>query len=702
MRSRPGTEVRLAIAALGALVAAIAALGAWQVIAARDSQLAEIEGSELSAAHLASSALGSALASRLQLLTNLTAQPSLAKVFTSGTAAQREEVAFTLHVVYPGFASFGLVDTKGDLVGTWPRDPAALGRAEPPKAFFTQVINSGKPRISQMTRQLSAPRTVQTVLAAPLRDSTGHTVGVLAASIPGASLGPLIGGTVLPDGAALVIVDHLGRVLDGGEMGSSASQRTPPAISRALSGKAGSTTSRVPGYPGERLVGFAPVASTGWAVLVERPSSALGSQVASLTERLGAIGLLVVVLAIGTVFLVASLLRRLTRERERAGALMASVGEGVATIGADGVVRLANPALERLTGRAGSELVGKSWSDAINLYDHRGHGVTWEGSMVAQAIRERQVLATSGFGAHVGRADGKRVPVAMTASPLWAGDELLGAVVVLRDVSVEREVDQLKSSLVSTVSHELRTPLTMVQGFAELLLSRDDLGAERSREAVSQIHASAQRLGRLIDDLLSVSRIDSGKLRVDLAAVDVLEAAKEVVGVVRSHGAGPVVEPGAQGPGRLLVEVEPGLPPVMADRDKFVQVLTNLVSNALKYSGAPSPVRVVAERKCDHAEISVIDEGIGMTELECSQAFDKFARADRPEVRRVNGTGLGLYITKSLVEMQHGQVWVTSQPGSGSVFTFSLPLAPTTEPDGEPDPGMPPALPALKVTEEAH
>jgi len=249
---------------------------------------------------------------------------------------------------------------------------------------------------------------------------------------------------------------------------------------------------------------------------------------------------------------------------------------------------------------------------------------------------------------------------------------------VFRDVSREREVDQLKSSLVSTVSHELRTPLTMVQGFSELLLSRQDLGEKRSREALEQIHASAQRLGRLIDDLLSVSRIDSGKLRVDLGAVDVRGVVDEVVKVAGSQaeatrGDGPVFAD------RLVVEVAPGLPAVMADRDKLVQVVMNLVSNALKYSPGGASVRIVAERKRDHAEISVIDQGIGMTEVECAQVFEKFTRADRPEVRQVSGTGLGLYITKSLVEMQHGQVWVQSEPGKGSVFVLSLPLTPEPE-----------------------
>ena len=210
---------------------------------------------------------------------------------------------------------------------------------------------------------------------------------------------------------------------------------------------------------------------TGWVVVVEEPSSVLAGPIDALTERLVAIGLAVAILAAGIVALVASLLRKLTRS-VNVGALMASVGEGVATIDMDGIVQLTNPAMDALTGWAGSGLVGKKWAEALDLYDQHGNLIPWQESIAAQAAKQGQVVATTGYGLHLARADGQRLPVAMTAAPLRAGNDLMGAVMVLRDVSREREVDQLKSSLVSTVSHELRTPLTMVQGFSELLLSR--------------------------------------------------------------------------------------------------------------------------------------------------------------------------------------------------------------------------------------
>lgn len=125
----------------------------------------------------------------------------------------------------------------------------------------------------------------------------------------------------------------------------------------------------------------------------------------------------------------------------------------------------------------------------------------------------------------------------------------------------------------------------------------------------------------------------------------------------------------------FILDVADALPRVSADRDKTVQVVMNLVSNAVKYSEGPAPIEVRATAQSGEVAVEVEDRGIGMTDEERAQIFEKFSRVDRPEVRRVGGTGLGLYITSNLVQLQRGRMWVTSRPGEGSVFGFSLPLA---------------------------
>lgn len=658
--TRPSAQPRLVLGALVLLVALVAVLGAWQVVAARSSQRQQIESGEVTAAHLASSALAAGLASRLQLVSNLAAQPSVAKLYESGDRRELALVAAELHLLYPGFSSFVLVSGGGRLLGRWPASPSLLGRSVATSEAFRGVMRTRRPYVSAAHQQTTAPYALVVGLAAPVVGSGGRFAGMLEGTLSGPTLAALIGGTALAGGGSLVILDQQGHALTGPGASAARSFLRQRLVATARAGASGATIGAVPGFSGARLVGYAPVTTTGWVVLVELPVSALDAPVTALTERLIAIGLIVLILAAGTAMLIAQLLRRLGGERERASAVLASVGEGVATLDLSGRPVQVNPALERLTGRDGGELLAAAWSRAFPLFGSRGELVEWEASNVAQAIAERRVVSTSGYDLHLATASGERVPVAVTAAPLFVGEELTGAVVVLRDVSREREVDQLKSSLVSTVSHELRTPLTMIQGFSELLLTRE-LDPERSREALQQVHGSAQRLGRLIDDLLSVSRIDSGKLTVELAALDAASVVDEVVS--------------GFGDERVESCVPPGLPAVLADRDKLVQILTNLVSNALKYSPAPNPVVVSAAAVADHLEVSVADQGIGMSEQERASVFEKFNRANRPEVRQVGGTGLGLYITKSLVELQRGQLWVASEPGVGSTFSFSLPLA---------------------------
>lgn len=665
----PLLQVRLTLGALALLLVAVASLGTWQVFSARSSEQRQIEGSQAAKAHLASSALASALAGEMELVKNLADLPSLATVFEPKYKSKVSNLAAELHQLYPDFASLEVIAGDGRLLSVWPSDPALMGQDVASSGSFTAVMRSRRAYLSGALDRDVPGHALVVGLAAPVLNRAGTIVGVMQGDLSAPTISSIIGGTRLPDGTKLVIVDQSGHVLSGPAASSVRAFRSTPLVVRALAGSAGSGTGLVPGYSGNRLVGYAPVPSTGWAVLAEASPATTNSLLSGLTDRLAAIGLIVLVMASGTALLVGLLLRRLGREHEHTRAVLNDAAVGVATIDPSGRPLLVNPALEDLSGRTAGELLGHDWSEAIPLYDQQGHLIVWEASIAAQAIGEGRVVASSGYDIHLARPDGRRVPVTITATPFIVADKLTGAVVILRDVSREREVDQLKSSLVSTVSHELRTPLTMIQGFSELLLSRDDLGPDRSRDALQQIHRSSQRLGRLIDDLLSVSRIESGKLSVDFGPVDLGAVITDVVATFE-----------AQTGRHFVTEVDPRLTPVLADLDKVVQVVTNLVSNAVKYSPVPGAIEVVASHAGDHAEISVTDHGIGMSEDERAHLFEKFTRADRPEVRKAGGTGLGLYITKSLVEMQHGQLWVRSALGAGSTFSVSLPLA--QGPDG--------------------
>jgi signal transduction histidine kinase len=227
-----------------------------------------------------------------------------------------------------------------------------------------------------------------------------------------------------------------------------------------------------------------------------------------------------------------------------------------------------------------------------------------------------------------------------------------------------REFDRLKDEFIAIVSHELRTPLTSVYG-AAMTLESHDLDEERKHAMVEIISTEAARLSRLLDDILWVSRLDSGRVRPHITAVQPATLAWEVVDATRTHL-----------PDELSLEVldDTPLPDVAADSDKLRQVLVNLVENAVKYS-RKGRVQVRVGSHYGNVRFSVRDEGPGIPLSQQERIFEKFYRLDPNMTKGVGGTGLGLYICRELVEAMHGDIWVESIPGQGSTFSFELPVA---------------------------
>ena len=349
------------------------------------------------------------------------------------------------------------------------------------------------------------------------------------------------------------------------------------------------------------------------------------------------------------------------REMSISQTVLTNVPDGVVTTDPEGLVWTINPAMERFAGWSIDEVAGRPYHEVFPVLDGDGEPIPPDDRFLSRAIRSGQIVTGKGYEVTMLTRDGRHVPVAITAAPIVDEHEkILGGVDVIRDVSHEREVDMMKSTLISTVSHELRTPLTMISGFAELLVTRS-LEAEQARHAAGQIHESAQRLERLIDDLLSVARIESGRIQVHRERLDLAGLIEEVAGRLA--------------PGERLQLGVDGVGEVLGDRDMVARALTNLISNAIKYSADDRPITITAIRKDEVASIAVTDSGIGMAPEEQAQLFERFFRSDRAEVREVRGTGLGLYITRNLVELQGGRIQVDSTLGKGSTFTFTLPLA---------------------------
>ena len=299
--------------------------------------------------------------------------------------------------------------------------------------------------------------------------------------------------------------------------------------------------------------------------------------------------------------------------------MFGSVGEGVATVDADGKVLKINPALERLVGKTEcARSRARRGQSTFVLCDERGMALAWEDTVVAEAIQRRHVVASRGYALGLETADGRRLPVAVTAAPLVV-DTATPPGRWWCCVTCRASGRSISSSphWCRRCSHELRTPLTLIQGFSELLLARPDLGQDRSRDALHEIHVSSQRLGRLIDDLLSVSRIESGRLTADFETFDLSRGDLRSAGVVLDRLGSPLRH-------RCCTST---CDPSWRTGTRRSRSSPTWCPMPSKYSPPGSEVRIVARSVDNHAEVQVIDHGIGMTEAERAEVFEKFSRS---------------------------------------------------------------------------
>jgi signal transduction histidine kinase len=234
-----------------------------------------------------------------------------------------------------------------------------------------------------------------------------------------------------------------------------------------------------------------------------------------------------------------------------------------------------------------------------------------------------------------------------------------------REVAALKKLDQLKSELLATVSHELRTPLGSIKGYATTLLEHDSLlSRDESREFLEIIDSESDRLNELIRNLLDMSRLEAGVLKMDREPVQLIQVIESCVARVRRHTDRHRIQ--IDWTGDWLVDADPR---------RIAQVLTNLLENAVKYSPDGGEITVGGQVQGGMLQVSVADQGDGIPTRDLHRVFDRFHRVEGEISKRVGGTGLGLAICQRLVDAHGGRIWVESRLGRGSTFFFTLPLS---------------------------
>ncbi|RME32990.1 MAG: response regulator, partial [Thermoflexia bacterium] len=379
------------------------------------------------------------------------------------------------------------------------------------------------------------------------------------------------------------------------------------------------------------------------------------------------------------------MLRQQQVEAAKMQAILEGVADGVLFADASGHIVLFNAAAERILEIPRREALGRSIREMLGLYGVEGR--KWLATVEEWAAHPADRTPEDFVAERLQLGD--RV-VSVHASPVIRGKEYLGTVSVFRDITAEVEADRAKSEFISTVSHELRTPMTSIKGYADLLaLGMAGPLSDQQKHFIQIIRNNAERMVALVNDLLDISRIESGRLQLELRALYIHEVVDQVV---------TALQPRAQNKNLILtVDVSRDLPPVWGDSNRVAQILTNLISNAIQYTPPGGRITVSARASGDMLEVSVADTGIGISKEDQKKIFDRFFRANDPLVQETPGTGLGLPITASLVQMHGGQIWVESELGEGSTFTFTLPLAAARP---LPPPAAPPRGISILVVED--
>jgi len=338
--------------------------------------------------------------------------------------------------------------------------------------------------------------------------------------------------------------------------------------------------------------------------------------------------------------------------------ILNNLPEGVAVCDSEQNIIYINKNFENLTGYSQEFLSGKNISEfVVSSRENCVH--LGEGKVCAIGNRPK-----SYYIGDLKCRNGKSTCIRINSS-ITKDDKIIYLIIPIEDVAF---LDRAHVDFVSTVSHELRTPLTSIKGFAEtLLISGGKLNPEQQKKFLSIIKGQVDRLTRLVEDLLSVSKLESKKDKLIYKSIDLQKFFESIVYNIQPKLNNHKIE----------IKIMPNLPPVWADADKLEQIVTNLLDNAIKYSEEGTKIVIegkFAKENLDFIKIKVIDRGIGIPEDYLPQIFMKFSRIDNPLTRKAEGTGLGLYITKSLVENMGGKISVESSP-QGSVFSITMPVA---------------------------
>jgi PAS domain S-box-containing protein len=353
------------------------------------------------------------------------------------------------------------------------------------------------------------------------------------------------------------------------------------------------------------------------------------------------------------------MVKKILRQKSRLENIIQTVGEGILVFDREGKITVFNRAAERITGFKHTEVAGEYFLSAFEGFSELEKKITMDSVDTGKLESTQETILRS--------KSGKEIPVSVNIELIRDEERnVLGGVVAFRDITEEKTLDQMKRDFVAAVTHDLKNPLVPILGFSSRIL-QGKLGLidKRVNEAVKIIYSSGEKIKNLIENFLSASKIEGGKLDLEFSSVPVQEFTNKLSSLINPQ----INDRGLT----LEIFFPDDLPLVWVDKVYVERVFINLIGNAIKFTPSGGKITIKGNREGRFIRIDIEDTGIGIPEEFLPVIFEKYKKVQGTAVQ---GTGLGLYIVKSIVEAHGGSIWVKSCPERGSCFSFTLPIAP--------------------------
>lgn len=346
-----------------------------------------------------------------------------------------------------------------------------------------------------------------------------------------------------------------------------------------------------------------------------------------------------------------------------------AIGDAVIAIDNNGIIQLINPAAQIITGWEKPDAISLNYQSIIKLIDMKGDTIAPASNPISQSLNTNSEIRNSNL--TLVTRNGKKIMISLVASPV--SETASGVIVVFHDITKEKAEEREKAEFISTASHEMRTPVASIEGYLGLALNPNTAQIDdRARDFINKAHESAIHLGRLFQDLLDISKADDGRISNNPVIIDVINYVQEILQGLQQKATekGLILNfvPKTTTNERLVTPIYY----TYLDKDHLREVIDNLVDNAIKYT-PEGKVDVNVTGDDEHIIISIKDNGIGIPAEDMPHLFQKFYRVENKDTNQISGTGLGLYLSRRLIEIMGGRIWAESKFKSGSTFNIQLP-----------------------------